>query len=114
MTARHNILRRSTVKMLTICGVTGIIYAAAAALAAYYARVRVGHVEAGLRTHDKWQPFPEEINRQVVGAVADLHFAPTGRARDSLFALRPIKSPPVKFILSDIVSHAERHQAFNE
>ena len=58
--------------------------AAAAALAAYYARVRVGHVEAGLRTHDKWQPFPEEINRQVVGAVADLHFAPTGRARDNL------------------------------
>jgi UDP-N-acetylglucosamine 2-epimerase (non-hydrolysing) len=58
--------------------------AAAAALAAYYARVRVGHVEAGLRTHDKWQPFPEEINRQVVGAIADLHFAPTGRARDNL------------------------------
>jgi len=49
----------------------------AAALLAYYHRIRVGHVEAGLRTGDKWQPFPEEINRRVAGAVADLHFAPT-------------------------------------
>jgi UDP-N-acetylglucosamine 2-epimerase (non-hydrolysing) len=57
---------------------------AAASLAAYYARVRVGHVEAGLRTFDKWQPFPEEINRRVAGVVADLHFAPTARARDNL------------------------------
>jgi UDP-N-acetylglucosamine 2-epimerase (non-hydrolysing) len=41
-------------------------------------------VEAGLRTHDKWQPFPEEINRRVAGVVADLHFAPTGQARSNL------------------------------
>ena len=58
--------------------------AAAASLAAFYARARVGHVEAGLRTHDKWQPFPEEINRRVAGVVADLHFAPTERARQNL------------------------------
>ncbi len=57
---------------------------AAAALAAFYARARVGHVEAGLRTGDKWQPFPEEINRRVAGVIADLHFAPTTRARDNL------------------------------
>lgn len=57
---------------------------AAAALAAFYARVKVGHVEAGLRTRDKWQPFPEEINRRVAGVVADLHFAPTAWARDNL------------------------------
>ncbi len=56
----------------------------AAALLAYYHRVRVGHVEAGLRTHDKWQPFPEEINRRVAGAVADLHFAPTEWSRQNL------------------------------
>lgn len=55
-----------------------------AALTAYYQRVRVGHVEAGLRTHDKWQPFPEEINRRVASVVADLHFAPTKWARDNL------------------------------
>jgi len=53
-------------------------------LLAYYHRIRVGHVEAGLRTHDKWQPFPEEINRRVAGVVADLHFAPTEWARKNL------------------------------
>ncbi len=57
---------------------------AAASLAAYYARCKVGHVEAGLRTHDKWQPFPEELNRRVAGAIADLHFAPTQTARQNL------------------------------
>lgn len=57
---------------------------AAAALAAFYARARVGHVEAGLRTNDRWQPFPEEINRRVAGVVADLHFAPTEGARQNL------------------------------
>lgn len=55
-----------------------------AALLAYYHRIRVGHVEAGLRTGDKWQPFPEEINRKVAGVVADLHFAPTEWARSNL------------------------------
>jgi UDP-N-acetylglucosamine 2-epimerase (non-hydrolysing) len=53
-------------------------------LLAYYQRIKVGHVEAGLRTHDKWQPFPEEINRRVAGVVADLHFAPTQQARENL------------------------------
>jgi UDP-N-acetylglucosamine 2-epimerase (non-hydrolysing) len=57
---------------------------AAVSLAAFYARVKVGHVEAGLRTYDKWQPFPEEINRRVASVVADLHFAPTERARQNL------------------------------
>lgn len=54
------------------------------ALLAYYNRVRFGHVEAGLRTGDKWQPFPEEINRMVAGIVADLHFAPTEWSRQNL------------------------------
>jgi UDP-N-acetylglucosamine 2-epimerase (non-hydrolysing) len=58
--------------------------AMAASLLAYYHRARVGHVEAGLRTGDKWQPFPEEINRRVAGAIADLHFAPTQWARQNL------------------------------
>ena len=53
-------------------------------LMAYYRRIRFGHVEAGLRTRDKWQPFPEEINRRVAGVVADLHFAPTDWARQNL------------------------------
>jgi UDP-N-acetylglucosamine 2-epimerase (non-hydrolysing) len=55
-----------------------------ASLMAYYHRIRVGHVEAGLRTNDKWQPFPEEINRRVASVIADLHFAPTLWAHDNL------------------------------
>jgi len=58
----------------------------AAALAATYHRIRVGHVEAGLRTRDKWNPFPEEINRRVAGCISDLHFAPTEQARKNLLA----------------------------
>ena len=57
---------------------------AAAALAASYGRVRIGHVEAGLRTFDRRHPFPEEINRCVASTLADLHFAPTARARRNL------------------------------
>ncbi len=58
----------------------------AAVLAAYYRRVHIGHVEAGLRTHDRWQPFPEELNRRVASVLADLHFAPTEHARANLLA----------------------------
>ena len=58
----------------------------AAAFVGYQHRVRVGHIEAGLRTHDKWQPFPEEINRRLVTVLADLHFAPTRRAAVALAA----------------------------
>lgn len=56
----------------------------AAALAAYYCRIPVGHVEAGLRTHNKFAPFPEEINRTVAGALTDIHFSPTESARQNL------------------------------
>jgi UDP-N-acetylglucosamine 2-epimerase (non-hydrolysing) len=56
----------------------------ASSLAAYYHHIRVGHVEAGLRTYDKWQPFPEEINRRLASVVTDLHFAPTEWARQNL------------------------------
>ena len=60
----------------------------ATSLLAYYNRIRFGHVEAGLRTGDKWQPFPEEINRRVAGVVADLHFAPTEWSRQNLLQER--------------------------
>jgi UDP-N-acetylglucosamine 2-epimerase len=56
----------------------------ASSLAAFYRQVRFGHVEAGLRTGDKHQPFPEEINRRVASVVADLHFAPTQWAKENL------------------------------
>lgn len=57
---------------------------AAAALCGFYRRVKVAHVEAGLRTFDKWRPFPEEVNRKVATLTADLHLAPTARARQNL------------------------------
>jgi UDP-N-acetylglucosamine 2-epimerase (non-hydrolysing) len=56
----------------------------AAALSSYYNRVPFGHVEAGLRTEDKFAPFPEEMNRRVAGTLTDLHFAPTDKARENL------------------------------
>jgi UDP-N-acetylglucosamine 2-epimerase (non-hydrolysing) len=56
----------------------------AASLAAYYQKIPVGHVEAGLRTHNIYSPWPEEANRKLTGAIADLHFAPTETARDNL------------------------------
>jgi UDP-N-acetylglucosamine 2-epimerase (non-hydrolysing) len=56
----------------------------AASIAAFYAGAKVCHVEAGLRTHNKLSPFPEEINRQVTGRIADYHFAPTIQSKENL------------------------------
>src|SRR3990170_6422910 len=56
----------------------------AAAVSAFYSKAKVGHLEAGLRTFSRHQPFPEEINRRLTGVAADLHFAPTLRARQNL------------------------------
>ena len=60
----------------------------AAALAAFYVKIPVGHVEAGLRTSSTAEPFPEELNRRLTGVIASYHFAPTTIARDNLFAER--------------------------
>lgn len=76
------VIRQSEPDWVLVQGDT--ITVAAASLAAYLAQVRVGHVEAGLRTHDKWNPFPEEIARRIAGVIADLHFAPTNHARQNL------------------------------
>lgn len=58
----------------------------ATALAAFYQKVPIGHVEAGLRTYDKYSPYPEEMNRVMTGHMADLHFAPTEQNRQNLLA----------------------------
>ena len=55
-----------------------------ASLAAFYNQIKVGHVEAGLRTYNKYSPFPEEMNRHLTGVIADLHFAPTDLAKENL------------------------------
>jgi UDP-N-acetylglucosamine 2-epimerase (non-hydrolysing) len=54
------------------------------ALAGFYNKIPIGHIEAGLRTHDKYQPFPEEINRRLTTTLADIHFPPTKRAAENL------------------------------
>lgn len=58
----------------------------AAALAAFYQQIPVGHVEAGLRTYNIYSPWPEEMNRQITGRIATLHFAPTQLSRENLLA----------------------------
>ena len=58
----------------------------AAALAAFYQKIPVGHVEAGLRTRNKYSPYPEEMNRSLTGRLAELHFAPTDVSRENLLA----------------------------
>ena len=63
----------------------------AGALAAFYQQVAIGHVEAGLRTYNKYSPYPEEMNRQFVSAMADLNFAPTEKSRENL--LREGRNP---------------------
>jgi UDP-N-acetylglucosamine 2-epimerase (non-hydrolysing) len=81
-TGLESVMRELTPDWVLVQGDTTTVMAAS--LLAYYFQARVGHVEAGLRTGDKWQPFPEEINRRVVSTVADLHFAPTETSRDNL------------------------------
>jgi UDP-N-acetylglucosamine 2-epimerase (non-hydrolysing) len=61
---------------------------AAGSLAAFYHQIPVGHVEAGLRTYQKYSPWPEEINRRIAGVVADVHFSPTARAKENLLSER--------------------------
>jgi len=76
----------------------------AAALACFYERIPVGHVEAGLRTHDLAAPYPEEFNRQAVDVVSRYHFAPTEQARQNLLAEG--KSPDTVFVTGNTVIDA--------
>ncbi len=80
----RTILRAERPDMVLVHGDTTTCFAAA--LAAFYERIPIGHVEAGLRSHDRQSPFPEEANRLCVDAIADLHFAPTRSARDNLLS----------------------------
>lgn len=84
LTALRDVLAAGKYDRLLVHGDTTTTMAAS--LAAFYARVPVGHVEAGLRTGNVFAPWPEEMNRMVVGRVADLHFAPTETARAALLA----------------------------
>ncbi|MDD6094305.1 MAG: UDP-N-acetylglucosamine 2-epimerase (non-hydrolyzing) [Clostridia bacterium] len=68
----------------------------AAAMSAFYNRVPIGHVEAGLRTYNKYSPYPEEINRQFIGCVADMNFSPTEKSRNNL--IKEGKDPETVYV----------------
>lgn len=89
LTGLDEVMKKEKPDIVLVHGDTTTTYAGA--LAAYYNQIRIGHVEAGLRTYNKYSPYPEEMNRQLVGVLADLHFAPTEESRQNL--LREGKRP---------------------
>jgi UDP-N-acetylglucosamine 2-epimerase (non-hydrolysing) len=80
----ENACRRFEPNMVLVQGDTTTAFASA--LAAYYCKIAVGHIEAGLRSHDLYNPFPEEANRRLASVLTDIHFAPTALSRDNLLA----------------------------
>jgi UDP-N-acetylglucosamine 2-epimerase (non-hydrolysing) len=80
----RGVVREYSPDMLLVQGDTASVFFGA--LVGFFERVQVGHVEAGLRSGDKWRPYPEEILRRMTGVVADVHFAPTPAARQHLLA----------------------------
>lgn len=79
-----DIMAREAPDLVLVHGDTTTTFAAA--LAAFYQKIPVGHVEAGLRTHYRYSPYPEEMNRTLTGRLAELHFAPTDKAKENLLA----------------------------
>ena len=78
----EDVLRKEKPDIVLVHGDTSTSFVAA--LASFYEQIKVGHVEAGLRTYDIYSPFPEEMNRQLTGRIANLHFSPTQRNYDNL------------------------------
>lgn len=76
------LIKETTPDIVLIHGDTSTTFSAS--LAAFYNQVAIGHVEAGLRTWDKYSPFPEEVNRQLTGVMSDLHFSPTEKSKENL------------------------------
>lgn len=86
LTGLDEVLAKEKPDMVLVHGDTSTT--AAGSLAAFYHQIAVGHVEAGLRTYEKYSPWPEEINRRMAGIIADVHFAPTPLARQNLLSER--------------------------
>lgn len=82
LTGLKPVLEEARPDMVLVHGDTTTTFAGA--LAAFYAQIPVGHVEAGLRTGNKYSPYPEEMNRKLTGAIADMHFAPTATSKNNL------------------------------
>ena len=82
LTGLEKVIKECTPDIVLVHGDTTTTFAGA--LAAFYNQVAIGHVEAGLRTNDKYSPFPEEMNRQMVDCMTDMYFAPTGLSKENL------------------------------
>lgn len=82
LTGLRDVLAEAQPDMVLVHGDTTTTFVGA--LAAFYAKIPVGHVEAGLRTGDKFSPYPEEMNRKLTGTIADVHFAPTATSKNNL------------------------------
>lgn len=78
----ESVIQEAKPDMILVHGDTTTTFAGS--LAAFYNEVAIGHVEAGLRTWNKYSPFPEEMNRQMTGVLADLHFSPTDQSKHNL------------------------------
>ena len=98
----NEVLTKAQPDMILVHGDTTTTFAGA--LAAYYHQKAVGHVEAGLRTGNKYSPYPEEMNRKLTGALTDLHFAPTNTSKENL--LREGVSPENIFVTGNTVIDA--------
>ncbi len=102
LTGLEQILLKDKPHLVLVHGDTTTTFAGS--LAAFYQQVKVGHVEAGLRTFHKYSPYPEEMNRKLTGALTDLHFAPTQRAEENL--LKEGTDPGTVFVTGNTVIDA--------
>ncbi|MCX8014399.1 MAG: UDP-N-acetylglucosamine 2-epimerase (non-hydrolyzing), partial [candidate division WOR-3 bacterium] len=78
----EKLLHKSKPNLIIVQGDTTTAFVSA--LASFYCKIPIGHIEAGLRTYDKFAPFPEEMNRRLISSLADFHFAPTPKAKENL------------------------------
>jgi UDP-N-acetylglucosamine 2-epimerase (non-hydrolysing) len=111
LTGLDEVLRRESPDVVLVQGDTTTTLAAS--MAAYYHRIPIGHVEAGLRTGKKYEPFPEEVNRRITTHLSDFHFAPTEWARENLLA-EGVNSDDIVVAgntVIDALRHAERRLA---
>ena len=90
LTGLKEVIEEAKPDMVLVHGDTTTTFAGA--LAAFYAQVPVGHVEAGLRTGNKYSPYPEEMNRKLTGSIADMHFAPTSTSKANLLKENVIRN----------------------
>lgn len=102
LTGLQDVLAKEEPDMVLVHGDTTTTFVAG--LAAFYRQIPVGHVEAGLRTGNKYSPYPEEMNRKLTGVIADLHFAPTATSRENL--LREGVPPENIFVTGNTVIDA--------